>query len=181
MSKYDWGSFPTHTIEIGKLSQPYDICKYFAFHGIDKYVYRIVFQDKARDEDALLKYGMSAAKSYSRDWGERLYRQLAHCYSWGPLRIDGSSGADWVIIERDYFMKYGVPVTHSNLIATVWDVTNYEFQSFDPGKEVEDMEREKIEEYILQYGEKPIGNINDESNKRHRTYVPKNTFNNLFD
>jgi hypothetical protein len=43
------------------------------------------------------------------------------------------------------------------------------------------MESERIEEHIKLTGKKPIGNINDESNKRNRTYVSKQLFEKVFD
>jgi hypothetical protein len=106
---------------------------------------------------------------------------LAHAFSWGYLRIDGSSGADWLVIERDFKLEYGIDLDHRKLSLIVWDVTNYNFKSYTPFKEVEDMERERIEEHIKLTGKKPIGNINDESNKRNRTYVSKQLFEKVFD
>ena len=79
----------------------------------------------------VVKFGMSAAESYSRIPGERVYRQIAHCTTWGPrIRIDGSSGADWLIIERDFKQMYGIDLVHSDLKLIVWDVTNYKFESY---------------------------------------------------
>ena len=176
MSKFDWDSFPKYYINCGKLSEPFDICRFFKKHKIDKYVYTILYDDMITVKD-----GMSAAKSISRIWGERIYRQIAHAFSWGIQRIDGSSGADWLIIERDFKEKYGIDLDHRKLTLVVWDVSNYNFQSFDPFKEVEKMESEKINEYIQRYGEKPIGNINDEANKRNRTYVPKELYNSFIE
>jgi hypothetical protein len=43
------------------------------------------------------------------------------------------------------------------------------------------MESERIEEHIKLTGKKPIGNINDEANKRNRTYVSKQLFEKVFD
>lgn len=176
MSKFNWNSFPKYYINCGKLSEPSDICRFFKKHNIDKYVYIFMYNDIL-----IIKIGMSAAKSASRIWGERVYRQMAHALSWGYQRIDGSSGADWVIIERDFKVKYGIDLDHRKLTLIVWDVSNYKFQSFNTFKEVEDMESEKINEYIQLYGEKPIGNLNDEANKRNRTYVYKELYNNLFE
>ena len=176
MSKFNWSSFPKYIIDCGKLSKPSDLIKIFERYKIDKYVYTFMFKDIIT-----VKTGMSAAKSYSRCWGERVYRQLGHAFSWGDLlRIDGSSGADWLIIERDFKEKYGIDLDHRHLTLLVWDVTNYDFKSLNPFKEVEEMESEKINEHILLMGEKPIGNINDEANKRNRSYIPKKVFDNLW-
>jgi len=173
--KFNWAQFPCYTITYGKLQSPADVCKIFSHYKIDKYVYCIKFKG------TVIKYGMSAAESSSRMWGERLYRQLGHCYSWGPQRIDGSSGADWVIIERDFKNLYGVDIDHKDITVTVWDVTHYQFASFQPFFEVEQMEAELINEYIELVGAKPIGNINDEANKRNKTFVNKQLHNTLFE
>ena len=108
--KYDWNSFPKYVIDCGKLSEPSDLCKIFKHYKIDKYVYEFVFDNAIK-----VKTGMSAAKSISRTWGERVYRQLAHAFSWGYLRIDGSSGADWLVIERDFKLEYGIDLDHRKL------------------------------------------------------------------
>jgi len=60
-------------------------------------------------------------------------------------------------------------------------VTHYQFQSFFPFIEVEQMESELINEYIELVGAKPIGNINDEANKRNKTFVNKQLHNTLFE
>jgi hypothetical protein len=174
--KFNWNSFKKHTIDIGKLLSPTDIIQYFKMHGIDKYVYCIMFKG------IVIKYGMSAAESDSRIWGERAYRQIGHCHSWGPaVRINGSSGSDWLIIERDFTNAYGFNLNHQDLKLIVWDVTNYQFKSFHPFKEVEAMESELISGYLEQFGRKPIGNINDGANKRNRSFVDKSRFEALFD
>ena len=173
--KFTWAQFPCYTITYGNLSSPADICKIFSHYKIDKYVYCIKFKG------TVIKYGMSAPESHSRMWGERLYRQLAHCYSWGPQRIDGSSGADWLVIERDFKNLYGVDIDHKDITVTVWDVTHYQFESFHPFIEVEQMEAELINEYIELVGAKPIGNINDEANKRNKPFVNKQVHDNLFE
>jgi hypothetical protein len=173
--KYNWTSFPKHTINLGALCVPADIIQCFKKYNIDKYVYCIMFKG------TVIKFGMSAPESYTREWGERVYRQIGHCYSWGKnVRLEGSSGADWLIIERDFKNLYGIDLDHKQMKLIVWDVTNYHFQSFQPFKEVEAMESELINNYLEQFGEKPIGNINDESNKRHRSFVSKETFGHLF-
>jgi hypothetical protein len=175
MSKFDWESFPTYYILCKKLTAPSELCSIFKQHNIKKYVYSFVY-----DNAVTVKIGMSSPRSPSQIWGERVYRQLAHAFSWGPKRIDGSSGADWVIIERDFKLKYGVELDHNKLMLVVWDVSNYDFQSFNHFKEVESMESEKIDQHIRLLGEKPIGNINDEANKRNRKFVSVDAYNSIF-
>ena len=43
------------------------------------------------------------------------------------------------------------------------------------------MESEQINNYAEMFGEKPIGNINDEANKRERSFVDKKLFVDLFE
>ena len=173
--KYNWATFPKYTINIGSMLVPADIVQCFKKYNIDKYVYCIMYKG------IIIKFGMSAPESQSREWGERLYRQLGHCYSWGKgIRIEGSSGADWLVIERDFKETYGIDLDHTDIKVIVWDVTNYEFQSYNPFNEVESMESELINNYVEQFGSKPIGNINDEANKRNRSFVSKETFGGLF-
>jgi hypothetical protein len=173
--KYNWQSFPKYTIDIGKLMYPADISQYFKNYKIEKYVYCIIFKG------IIIKFGMSAPKSFSKMPGERLYRQLGHCNSWGNACINGSSGSDWLIIERDFKNLYGINLDHRFIKTIIWDVTNYDFKSFNPFKEVESMESELINNYLKQFGEKPIGNINDEANKRSRSFVGKKVYYNLFE
>lgn len=173
--KYNWAGFPKYTFNLSSYSTPAQIMQFFASRNIDKYVYCIKFKG------IIIKFGMSAAESLSRLPGERVYRQLAHCYSWGDnIRIDGSSGADWLIIERDFKNLYGIDLDHRHISVIVWDVTNYNFQSFKPKEEVEAMESELINNYLEEFNEKPIGNINDEANKRNRPFVTKGQFNTHF-
>ena len=173
--KYNWATFPKYTINIGSMLVPADIVQCFKKYNIDKYVYCIMYKG------IVIKFGMSAPESYSREWGERVYRQLGHCYSWGKgVRLEGSSGADWLVIERDFKELYRIDIDHKDLKLIVWDVTNYEFQSYNPFNEVESMESELINNYVEQFGSKPIGNINDEANKRNRSFVSKETFGGLF-
>jgi hypothetical protein len=173
--KFNWASFPRYTLDIGSLSVPASIVQYFKKYNIDKYVYCIMFKG------IVIKFGMSAPESLSREWGERVYRQIGHCYSWGKgIRIEGSSGADWLVIERDFRELYGFDIDHNELKLIVWDVTNYAFQSFNPFNEVESMESELINNYLEQFGQKPIGNINDEANKRNISFVSVQTFDTNF-
>lgn len=173
-TKFDWSSFPCYTIHIKDISAPVEISHIFKKYQIDKYVYRIKFKG------IVLKFGMSAAESEYRDWGERLYRQVAHCSTWGEQRIDGSSGSDWLTIERDVKEAYGLDLDHTGLVCTVWDVGSYNFESYNPRWEVEKMEAELIDCYVSISGEKPIGNINDHANARNRAYVKKETFEPIF-
>jgi len=174
--KYTWNTFPKYTIDVGSLDVPVEIQQTFREYNIDKYVYCIMFKG------IIIKYGMSAPESVHRDPGERVYRQVGHCHTWGKgIRLEGSSGADWLIIERDFKDLYGFDIDHKHIKLIIWDVTKYPFQSFYPFREVESMESELINYYLEHYGAKPIGNINDEANKRNKSFIATATWNNCFE
>ena len=173
---YDFSKFPKITINVARLQSAADISPIFGHHRIDDYVYCIMFKG------IVIKFGMSAAESVSRIWGDRLYRQVAHCNTWGNgIRIDGSSGADWLVIERDFKNLYGTDLDHRFLKLIVWDVTHYEFKTFNPHKEVVEMESQLINDYLVQFGEKPIGNIHDDANRRKKAFTEKSLLNRIFD
>lgn len=174
--KYPWNTFPKYTINIGELSAPIEISHFFRQRDIDKYTYCIMFKG------IVIKYGMSAPESKSREFGDRVYRQIGHCFTWGvDKRLDGSSGADWLIIERDFKTRYGFDINHEHIKVIVWDVTNYPFLSIRPFREVEEMESELINYYLEHFGEKPIGNINDEANKLNRSFIGQATWDHCFE
>jgi hypothetical protein len=166
----DWKSIPKYKIECQYLNTAFDIRDAFKNKGISKYVYRINYKG------VVLKYGMSCERFKSKDPGDRLYRQIGHSESWGPQRIDGSSGSDWRIIEEDYNKLYGTKIDRMSISIQVYDFTHYDFVSTDPRKEVYFAEQELIELYRDIVGEKPIGNINDDPLYRKKGYIPKKTF-----
>lgn len=175
MNHTNWESYPKFTIDCSKLTSPVQICSVFKHYNVDRYLYRI-----SNLNSMVIKYGMSSPNSDSRIPGERVYRQVAHCYSWGAQRIDGSSGADWLIIERDFKQQFGVDINHKYLKITVWDFTNFPFRSFDDHKELRAYEATLIKNHIEAVGYKPIGNINDEANHRKNIFVSKDTWESLF-
>lgn len=170
--KTNWTLIPQFEMNIGKLSTPAEICTLMKKAGIDKYLYRIVYKG------TVLKFGMSADNS--KNYGERLYRQIAHSASWGKLRISGSSGADWRIVESDFYDTYGAHVDKDHMIVTMWDCTNYPFVTINPWDEVNRMEAELIQQYVDVIGQKPIGNINDEANVTRKARIKKSTWDELF-
>lgn len=171
--KTNWKIIPTHQIDVAKLNDPYDICHLLKQHKVSKYVYRIKYKG------IVLKYGMSADRS--RNYGDRLYRQIAHAESWGPRRNNGSSGADWRIIESDFEQLYGFKLDKAHLTIKIWNMAGYPFVSIDPAKEVYHAEQELIENYLTIVGEKPIGNINDDANYKRKGHIRKDTFGGLFE
>lgn len=172
MIKTNWDVIPTHIIDVSLLNDPYEICHFMKNHNIDWYLYRIKFKG------IVLKFGMSADKS--RNFGDRIYRQIAHAESWGKIRNTGSSGADWRIVEDDFYKQYGIKVDKQFMEIKLWDLTKYSFISTNPRNEVLRMENELIESYINIAGEKPIGNINDEAYIKTKGLVPLSVVQNLF-
>jgi hypothetical protein len=171
--KINWNSIPTHCIDVGKLLDPYDICHLLKQHKVSKYAYRIMYKG------IVIKYGMSADNS--RNYGDRLYRQIAHAESWGAKRNNGSSGADWRIIESDFEKLYGFKISKDYITIKIWNMSNYSFVSFDPWTEVYYVEQTLIESYNTIVGEKPIGNINDDSNYKRKGHIRKDTFGGFFE
>jgi len=169
----NWSIISTYSLNVSTLNDPYDICKMMRKAKIDKYVYQISWKG------IVIKYGMSADNS--RAYGERLYRQIGHSKSWGEKRLVCSSGADWRIIEGDFFKTYGFDLDKDNLHIKIWDITNYPFETVDSWDEVYYIEQELIETYKRLTGSKPIGNINDDRNIMYKAYIKKDTWNGLFD
>ena len=171
---HPWDTFPKHSIDLSSLTVPAEITHYFKAHSIDRYVYCITFKD------VVLKFGMSAASADTREWGERVYRQLGHCRSWGVNRISGASGAEWNEIEFDFLLKYGIGLDHKDIVLKIWDVTNYDYVSHNPKLEVEKMEAELIHNYTAMTGIKPIGNKQTGARNVSRGYVKTATIASLF-
>lgn len=176
----NWNNITKHTIDVGKLNYPYEISDLMKQFKIRKYLYSI------RYKGIILKYGMSADNS--RTYGERIYRQIGHSKSWeheldaygNTKRLSGSSGADWRVVEEDFEKLYGFPIDRKQMTVTIYDATNYPFETIDSWTEINAMENDLIERYRELVGEKPIGNINDEDNARRRPKILKSTWAGLF-
>jgi len=172
--KINWTTIPKYVVDLGKINDPYDISSICKRYKIDKYLYKIQFKG------IVIKFGMSADNS--RNYGERIYRQVGHMSSWPTgTRLTGSSGADWRIIDEDFYNLYGFCIDHKFVTLTIWDVSNYAFESSNSRNEILDMEAQLIESYRQAVGEKPIGNINDDANYLNRPYTSKNTLAHLFE
>jgi hypothetical protein len=94
--------------------------------------------------------------------------------------LNGSSGADWRIIEEDFYNLYGIEIDRNFLVIKIWNVSNYPFTTLTPWFEVNAMEQQLIEKYVQAVGQKPLGNINDESNIFKRPAILKKTWAGLF-
>lgn len=169
----NWSIIPTHRIDVKELLSPYDISLFMKKHKIDKYLYQIMYKG------IVIKFGMSADRS--RNYGERIYRQIGHLRSWGNQRLNGSSGSDWRIVEEDFENLYGIAIDKDHIRIKIWDLTNYPFTTINPRNEVLILESQLIARYVEAVGEKPIGNINDESNAFHRPAIRTSTWLKLFE
>jgi len=167
------GLVPQYTIDLSKINFPYDICRILKAKDVHAYVYQIIHNG------ILIKYGMSADRQ--RNYGERLYRQVSHMESWGTLRNTGSSGADFRIIESDYYKKYGTKMDRNLVKIKIFDVTNFPYKSTCHRDEILKIESCLIDEYLHIFGEKPIGNVNDDDHIfKKKSYVSKNTIDSIF-
>lgn len=173
-----WDQIKTYLIDIGSLKKPRDIVRLFKENNIDFYLYEIVHLGQQGKPTFTVKYGMSADNS--RDFGDRAYRQIAHCTSWGKQRIKGNSGADFFVTEHEIKSQYGIDLDHKLLRLRIWDMTGYQFDTIDYYEEINKIEGYFIDQYKKVYGRKPIGNLNDEHNALFRPSIRKATFNSLF-
>jgi hypothetical protein len=169
----NWSAIPTHNIDVGKLTDPTDICALMKQHKIRQYVYRIKYKG------LVIKYGMSTDNS--KAYGDRVYRQIAHAASWGTRRINGPNGADWRVVEEDFKNTYGFELDKKHLTIQIYNMTNYPFTTVNHRDEVYFVEQELIEEYRRLVGEKPIVNLHDDTLHKRRGYIKKDTFGGLFD
>ena len=99
----------------------------------------------------------------------------------GNLRLTGSSGSDWRIVEEDFENMYGIPIDKNHIKIKIWDLTDYPFTTINPWNEVLVMESQLIAQYVDAVGEKPIGNINDEANAIRRPAIQTSTWVKLFE
>ena len=168
----NWKDIPQHTISVGKLSKPSDISKTLKLFSIRKYIYRIVYKG------IVIKYGMSMDNS--KNFGERIYRQIGHCKSWDKERLNGSSGSDFRIIEEDFDKLYGFGIDHKSITLTIYNLTNYIYQTTDEWTEIIFIENSLIEDYVRLVGQKPIGNLNDEAHIKRRPKPSSAVVGNLY-
>jgi len=152
----NWTFVKTLNINLRNIYQPYDISIIMNNQKVRKYLYRIKWKN------VVIKFGMSFDNS--RNCGERVYRQLGHCKSWGTQRLNGSSGSDWRVIEDDFYNLYGFHMDHRDIELTIYDFTDYPFVTANEWSELNSMEIHLINSYTKLVGSKPIGNVHDDEN-----------------
>jgi hypothetical protein len=154
---------PTWAIDLSQLNDFTEILDIMKSLGIIKYVYSFIFRS------IIIKYGISADNS--RMYGERIYRQAGHLDGWNR-KLQGPSGSDMRIIADDYFIKSGTRLNRVDMIIVIEDLTLVVSNAVaDPARPCRELESKRIQEHIEQYGEKPIGNKNDESHIPKKSYV----------
>jgi hypothetical protein len=163
----DWNSIPTFEIDCNTLVTPANIMNIFRERKVEWYLYRIKYKG------IVIKFGMSAATSEHRDYGERLYRQIAHLSTWGDKQIRGASGSEFRIVEDDFTARYGKKLKKKHITLKVYDFTNYAFDTIKPVNEIYYAEQELIRTYQTLVDEKPIGNIDDDKNVFQKKHISK--------
>ena len=151
--KTDWKQVPCSSFSLKGMMSPTEIIDEMKLLGIKKYTYEI------RCKNITIKYGMSDAATTRP--GERIYRQIGHLLSWGPTRLFGMNGIDFLAIDAEYYDTYQENMNHNDIVIYVWNFDNYPFITIDSWNEINNAEIELIENHATMYGGKPIGNIDD--------------------
>lgn len=176
--KIDFTKIPSYCLLGANLTSPRDISEFFRSNHIKYYCYSIDVINPKTMEINCAKKGMSS--DIKSDYGERLYRQIAHLRSWGNLRILGSSGADFINVEELFQERYGYNIHHRCCIITIYDMTNYPFVGFDPRVEILAAEELLIMEHEKKFNAKPPGNLIESYSNVDRAIVSKLHFEGLF-
>lgn len=169
----NWNNTKVYTIPLKGLSHPWEIVNLIKQLGIRKYVYAIMYNN------IVVKYGMSDANTTKS--GERIYRQVGHLDSFGPNKIVGPNGSEFVDINQRFKDKYTADIDHNGMSITVWSFDNYNFRTMDTVKEITDAESELIETYKNHYGDLPIGNKDDNKFWKRKVAVSRSVYESIFD
>lgn len=168
-----WLKTKNYSFSCSKMVKPYDICDTMANIGSDLYVYKITYNN------ITIKIGKS--NDQSTNFGDRLYRQIGHLYSWGRDRITGPNDITFEEVDEKFHAIYGEYIDHRNLRVDIWDFTNYPFETINKDKELKDAEREMIEAYTKFYRQLPVGNIDDMQHAKRKSAPRKAVCDNLFE
>lgn len=168
----DWSKVSHHTINCSKMTRPVEICDVMKKLKIDTYVYEI------RHNNVTIKYGMSNDNCPLH--GERLYRQIGKLYSWGRHRLLGPNDITFEYVDDEYKVKYGTYMDHKSINITVWDFTNYPFETFDEDVELLRVEKELIDSYKKFHNAIPLGNNYDMDFVSRKYTIRKDLFESIF-
>lgn len=124
---------------------PSEICRFMKQLDIQSYAYEFWTYE------GIIKYGESADNSEA--YGERIYRQAAWLDGW-VMEPCSSSGAEMMMIARDFEKQYGRPLHKDSVHIVVYDTTDVP-DSKQTGIAIE---RHLIDECIKWTGRAPIGN-----------------------
>jgi len=164
--------YPVYEINLANLSEAADISSIMKSLGVVDYVYTFEYQG------SVIKHGISVDKNSNP--GDRIYRQAGHLEGW-KYRLRGPNGNDMRLIDADYCAETGEHLNRLGMKITVRDLTNVTSPAqADCNLHVKQLERQLIKEYTEKHNRLPIGNIKDEAYIDHKTYVTKETFNNIF-
>lgn len=166
----DTSKITTHTINLFDIKEPFDIVRYCKKHDIKSLVYAFIHKGN------VMKFGVQY-DVVAQEPGERPYRQAFHIPGWAKQASKNSAGNDMLDIVSE------IPgINRIDISIKIWDMTNYpRASSFNPKFEVNCLERQLIKEHIETQGNKPIGNIKDESHMDKKSIVTDRHFESLFD
>lgn len=166
----DTGKLLTTKFELFRLLKPYEIVTVMKKLGFESYVYEFVYKG------VTMKYGVQYDIQGS-SYGERIYRQAFHIPGWPTKPSEKSAGNDMLAVVSNF-----PNINKNDVTINVWDMTNYpRASSINPKFEVNQLERQFIREYVRKHGDKPIGNIKDESHMDKKSIVTDVQFDRLFE
>lgn len=167
----DTTTLPSLSIDLGTLIKASEIKHIIKEAGYKRFVYSFIHKSK------IMKYGAQFNTSTNKLWGDRIYRQAFHIPGWPTECSENMSGNDM----RD-IIRYFPSIHKMDVCIVVWDMTSYpSAHPLDPDFEVKQLERQFIKAHIDKFGEKPVGNIKDESHMDTKFIVTNSQFNNLFE
>ena len=177
--KIDFSKIPKYYLIGANLKSPRSISDFFIKNNIKLYCYDISVINPLIGVMNCAKIGMSA--DIKSDFGDRVYRQIAHLKSWGDgLRILGSSGAEFINVAELFEKRYGYSIDHGNCMITIYNMTNYPFRGLNPRIEILAAEELLIKKHVKEFGGKPPGNLIESYLNADRAIIEKLHFEGLF-
>jgi hypothetical protein len=165
-------------INLASLREPADLYAFFKSFKATHYVYAFICRG------TVIKYGESTSQSRDTIFGERVVRQASNITTgWGDdytLR-KSSNGITMRDLCEAYEAKYGLVVNRKDVDIIVYDMSEYPFDDPDnPAAEVKKLEAEMLDDFKLQHGSLPIGNVKPERANLHIKKTPPAIIKKLF-
>jgi hypothetical protein len=161
--KIDKSQINVRIKSLAELRHPSELYNFFRQFKPVYYTYGFLYKG------VILKYGESTRQSSTKIFGERVVRQVANITNgWGVnYSLPSSSSGDEMIKLCNKFKKqHGVDIDRNDMQVIIYDMTHYCFEYPEtPWDEVKQCEAEQIEEFRLQYGRLPIGNVKSERSR----------------